>query len=51
MLQYYLRMEPHLFKAAVDSELAKLRDERRERTAKEQQLAANSDSTELALYK
>ncbi|KAG2445949.1 hypothetical protein HXX76_000552 [Chlamydomonas incerta] len=51
MLQYYLRMEPHLFRTAVDTELAKLRDEKRERAAKEQQLAASSDSTELALYK
>eukprot|EP00198_Chlamydomonas_reinhardtii_P001710 XP_001691046.1 predicted protein [Chlamydomonas reinhardtii] len=51
MLQYYLRMEPHLFRTAVDSELAKLRDEKRERRAKEETLAASSDGTELALYK
>ncbi|GFR44870.1 hypothetical protein Agub_g6213 [Astrephomene gubernaculifera] len=51
MLQYYLRMEPHLFKEAVDSQLAKLRDERQAKREKEQQLAANPDSTQLALYR
>ncbi|GLC43853.1 hypothetical protein PLESTB_000915300 [Pleodorina starrii] len=51
MLQYYLRMEPHLFKNAVDTQLAKLRDEKLRRQEKEEQLSASSDRTELALYK
>ncbi|PNH03539.1 hypothetical protein TSOC_010392 [Tetrabaena socialis] len=51
MLQYYLRMEPHLFRAAVDTQLVKLREERALKLEREQQLAANPDSTELALYK
>ncbi|KXZ55990.1 hypothetical protein GPECTOR_2g1542 [Gonium pectorale] len=51
MLQYYLRMEPHLFKAAVDTQLAKLKEEREAKRAKEEQLQSTSDSTELALYR
>ncbi|GLI59000.1 hypothetical protein VaNZ11_000823 [Volvox africanus] len=51
MLQYYLRMEPHLFKTAVDTQLAKLRDEKLRRREKEEELSASSDGTELALYR
>ncbi|EFJ50713.1 hypothetical protein VOLCADRAFT_88515 [Volvox carteri f. nagariensis] len=51
MLQYYLRMEPHLFKTAVDTQLTKLREEKLRRQEKEEQLLASSDGTELALYR
>ncbi|GIL70147.1 hypothetical protein Vretimale_3398 [Volvox reticuliferus] len=51
MLQYYLRMEPHLFKTAVDTQLAKMRDEKLRRREKEEELSASSDRTELALYR
>lgn len=54
MLQYYLKMEPHLFKTAVETQLAKLRDERDAQRQKEEQLQAGAegaDSTELALYR
>lgn len=46
--------EPHLFKTAVETQLAKLRDERDAQRQKEEQLQAGAegaDSTELALYR
>jgi hypothetical protein len=52
MLQYYLRMEPQLVKAAVESQLSQLQEEREakeaaQRQAREQQ---ERDSIELSLY-
>jgi hypothetical protein len=44
MLQYYLRMEPQLFRAAVDQQLARLREERDAREAAEQAAAAAADA-------
>ena len=48
MLSYYLKMEPHLFKAAVETELAKLRDERDKQS--EGQDVNVTDSVEVVLY-
>lgn len=56
MVNYYLKMEPHLFKEAVSTQLERIREEREATAAaaKERQknapLAA-SDSGELVLYK
>ncbi|KAG2482952.1 hypothetical protein HYH03_018129 [Edaphochlamys debaryana] len=52
MLQYYLRMEPHLFKDAVNSQLGKLREEVAKGREQEAAISQLPDSTtELALYK
>ena len=48
MLSYYLKMEPHLFKAALETELTKLKEER-EQQAQEQGISV-TDSTEVVLY-
>ena len=48
MLSYYLKMEPHLFKAAVEAELTKLREEK-DKLAEEQNISV-TDSVEVVLY-
>lgn len=40
MLQYYLRMEPQLFKAAVDDQLRRLREQKDRKEAEEAACAA-----------
>jgi hypothetical protein len=51
-LQYYLKMEPGLFKGAVESQLQRMKEEKEEKeaAAKEQDNAAG-DGKELTLYK
>lgn len=56
MLQYYLKMEPQLFKAAVEQQLTRLRDEKDakedgKQSAEEQAGIAPTDSTDLVLQK
>jgi hypothetical protein len=60
MLQYYLKMEPQLFKAAVESQLTKLQAEKDAKDAQQRALEDSSSSgsssegpdvTELSLYK
>jgi hypothetical protein len=53
-LQYYLKMEPELFKGAVESQLQRMREEKeaKEAAAKEQEeKAKQGDAKELTLYK
>ena len=56
MVNYYLKMEPHLFKEAVQGQFERIREEREAARAaakeKEAQLqAAASDKSDLVLYR
>jgi hypothetical protein len=56
MVNYYLKMEPHLFKEAVQTQFQRIQQEREAARAaaqeKEQQAkAAASDKSELVLYR
>lgn len=55
MLQYYLKMEPGLFRSAVDDQLQKLKAEKDAQEARKQQHAdsqeGGQDKAELTLYK
>ena len=56
MVNYYLKMEPHLFKEAVQGQFERIREEREAAGAaakeKEAQMqAAASDKSELVLYR
>lgn len=61
MMEYYLKMEPHLFRDAVSEQLQRLRDERdaeteRKRVQQEGELGeqgnvSQPDNSELVLYK
>jgi len=46
MLQYYLRMEPQLFHAAVDQQLQRLKQEKEEKEEKEEAEARRSQEEE-----
>lgn len=50
MLQYYLKMEPQLFRTAVEDQLARFREQKEAKDAA-QDLLATKDSTELTLYR
>lgn len=52
MLQYYLAMEPQLFKTAVEDQLEKMREEKevKERTKAQAPREKDMDKAELALY-
>ena len=54
MLDYYLRMEPHLFEAAIDKQLEELQQEkdRKDQQAKEAAQAGDSkDKNDMVLYR
>lgn len=53
MVSYYLKMEPHLFRAAVEEQFARIRAERdaAAAAAKEQAQEAQSERSELVLYR
>ena len=53
MVSYYLKMEPHLFRAAVEDQFARIRAERdaAAAAAKEQAQDAQSERSELVLYR
>ena len=57
MVNYYLKMEPHLFKEAVQTQFERIRDEREaaRAAAKEKEAqakaAAQPDKSELVLYR
>ena len=57
MLSYYLKMEPQLFKAAVEDQLKRLKDEKDEKEKRRRQLSesaesmADKDKAELILIK
>eukprot|EP00195_Chlamydomonas_chlamydogama_P006118 CAMPEP_0202908678 /NCGR_PEP_ID=MMETSP1392-20130828/46850_1 /ASSEMBLY_ACC=CAM_ASM_000868 /TAXON_ID=225041 /ORGANISM="Chlamydomonas chlamydogama, Strain SAG 11-48b" /LENGTH=418 /DNA_ID=CAMNT_0049598121 /DNA_START=84 /DNA_END=1340 /DNA_ORIENTATION=+ len=54
MLAYYLKMEPQLFKTAVEDQLSKLQEEREDKERRRRQLESGSnaaDASELTLYK
>lgn len=53
LLGYYLKMEPHLFKAAVEDEFRKIKETREaEEKAKQSKPEVEpSDKSELVLYK
>ena len=57
MLSYYLKMEPQLFKAAVEDQLKRLKDEKDEKEQRRRQLSesaesmADKDKAELILIK
>lgn len=52
MLDYYLRMEPHLFDAAIEEQLTGLQEER-ERKAKQagESPPSPTDKSEMVLYR
>ena len=53
MVSYYLKMEPHLFRAAVEDQFARIRAERdaAAAAAKEQAPEAQPEKSELVLYR
>ena len=56
MLSYYLKMEPHLFKAALEEQFQRLQQEKEERDAldaqrREQSQAASTSKNDLVLYR
>ena len=54
MMQYYLKQEPHLFRANVEEQLQRLRDERdaeAERRSKHTEQQIKADSSDLVLYR
>jgi len=56
MVNYYLEMEPHLFKEAVNTQFERIKEEREEAAAaaKERQKnapPASSDKSEMVLYR
>ena len=56
MVNYYLKMEPHLFKEAVDSQFERIKEEREATlaAAKEREKnapPANSSKSDLVLYR
>ena len=53
MVSYYLKMEPHLFRAAVEDQFARIRAERdaAAAAAKEQAQEAQPEKSELMLYR
>lgn len=51
MLQYYLKMEPTLFKSAVEDQLERLKEEKDKKEQARAQAEQNGkDSSELVLY-
>lgn len=55
MVNYYLKMEPHLFKEAVNSQFERIREEREAAVAKakekDKNAATANDKSELVLYR
>ncbi len=53
MVSYYLKMEPHLFRAAVEDQFARIRAERdaAAAAAQEQAQEAQPEKSELVLYR
>ena len=54
MLAYYLKMEPQLFKTAVEDRLRKIQEEKLAKEAAEKEprnIEENKDKSELVLYK
>lgn len=52
MLNYYLKMEPHLFDGAIEKQLQELQAEkdRKEQSTKEEP-SSSPDSSEMVLYR
>jgi hypothetical protein len=50
MLQYYLKMEPQLFKAAVEDQLLKIKADK-DAQQQQEEVPADNTSTELSLSK
>ena len=54
MLSYYLRMEPQLFKTAVEDQLHRLKEEKEEKEKRKLQIsesASSNDAAELTLMR
>ena len=51
MLDYYLRMEPHLFDAAIEKQLAELQDEKERKEQQAQESSPSTDKNEMVLYR
>lgn len=54
MLSYYLRMEPQLFKTAVEDQLHRLKEEKEEKEKRKLQIsesASSNDAAELILMR
>ena len=56
MLNYYLKMEPHLFRAAIDEQFARIRSELDEKEKQEQELEQaetkeQTSKSEIVLYR
>lgn len=49
MLSYYLKMEPHLFKATLEAQLQRLKEEKEKQ--REQADLKVTDSAEVVLYR
>lgn len=51
MLQYYLRMEPQLFKAAVEDQFEKIKQQQEEEEKQKEEVQPNTSTLDLALSK
>jgi hypothetical protein len=51
MVAYYLQMQPHLFRSAVESEFVKLKEQREAEEQQEEQEQQGVTGSELVLYR
>lgn len=51
MLDYYLRMEPHLFDTAMEKQLAELQEEKEKKEQQATDSPPSTDQSELVLYR
>ena len=52
MLDYYLRMEPHLFDTAMEKQLVELQEEKERKEKQDRESPpASTDQSELVLYR
>ena len=51
MLDYYLRMEPHLFDTAIEKQLTELQEEKETKEQQAKESPPSTDQSELVLYR
>ena len=51
ILDYYLRMEPHLFDTAMEKQLAELQEEKEKKEQQARDSPPSTDQSELVLYR
>ena len=51
MLDYYLRMEPHLFDTAMEKQLTELQEEKEKKEQQAKEAPLSTDQSELVLYR